>query len=371
MGAVVAIDSLLDQRRLWKGQQRHVLPRQSAAERPRHARCSAALGRLARQRADRTADAGRWRRRAAPAVADAGAAVAAGWNDRRGRTAVRAVRTGVAARPACACRSCRSSTRRHAMRCGRPSNACVRARARRCCAGRCTPTIVRCGGCRWRPRPGVASASRSAERKAARNPSPAALRIAIETDPQQLRVLKCRGGLAPTRPVRLRHGSEAGPSCAGSACCCRNWRWTVSCAGSPMPEQAAGPDRLARCSGACCIRSIRPRVRSACGRGNRWRRRRRSCRLHQRRLRREGRSALASTSSQPGPTVSARRSARSSPHAIVLEIGRSLKLFGPWPRLGSAAARGTARAGLPPSPGRRAEPACGARAGQCPRRHRR
>lgn len=37
----------------------------------------------------------------------------------------------------------------------------------------------------------------------ARNPSPAALRIAIETNPPQLRVLKCRGGLAPTRPIAL------------------------------------------------------------------------------------------------------------------------------------------------------------------------
>ena len=37
--------------------------------------------------------------------------------------------------------------------------------------------------------------------RAARNPSPAALRIAIDTQPRQLRVLKCRGGLAPTRPI--------------------------------------------------------------------------------------------------------------------------------------------------------------------------
>jgi cell division inhibitor SulA len=37
--------------------------------------------------------------------------------------------------------------------------------------------------------------------RAARNPSPAALRIAIDVRPRQLRVLKCRGGLAPTRPI--------------------------------------------------------------------------------------------------------------------------------------------------------------------------
>ena len=38
---------------------------------------------------------------------------------------------------------------------------------------------------------------------ASRNPSPAALRIAIDATPAQLRVLKCRGGLAPPRPIPL------------------------------------------------------------------------------------------------------------------------------------------------------------------------
>lgn len=33
------------------------------------------------------------------------------------------------------------------------------------------------------------------------NPSPAALRLAVEAQPPQLRVLKCRGGLAPARPI--------------------------------------------------------------------------------------------------------------------------------------------------------------------------
>ena len=33
------------------------------------------------------------------------------------------------------------------------------------------------------------------------NPSPAALRLAVDTRPAQLRVLKCRGGLAPARPI--------------------------------------------------------------------------------------------------------------------------------------------------------------------------
>lgn len=37
--------------------------------------------------------------------------------------------------------------------------------------------------------------------QAARNPSPVALRIAIDSHPAQLRVIKCRGGLAPARPI--------------------------------------------------------------------------------------------------------------------------------------------------------------------------
>jgi hypothetical protein len=39
---------------------------------------------------------------------------------------------------------------------------------------------------------------------ASRNPSPASLRIAIDPHPAQLRVLKCRGGTAPPRPIPLR-----------------------------------------------------------------------------------------------------------------------------------------------------------------------
>ena len=35
----------------------------------------------------------------------------------------------------------------------------------------------------------------------AANPSPAALRLSLDGPPVQLRVLKCRGGLAPTRPL--------------------------------------------------------------------------------------------------------------------------------------------------------------------------
>jgi hypothetical protein len=39
--------------------------------------------------------------------------------------------------------------------------------------------------------------------RVAANPSPAALRIALDTKPAQLRILKCRGGNAPARPIPL------------------------------------------------------------------------------------------------------------------------------------------------------------------------
>lgn len=39
--------------------------------------------------------------------------------------------------------------------------------------------------------------------KHARNPSPAALRVQIEAGTRQVRVLKCRGGLAPAQPIAL------------------------------------------------------------------------------------------------------------------------------------------------------------------------
>lgn len=45
--------------------------------------------------------------------------------------------------------------------------------------------------------------------KAATNPSPAALRIAIDAQPAQLRVLKCRGGNPPMRPIALPHAASA------------------------------------------------------------------------------------------------------------------------------------------------------------------
>lgn len=59
------------------------------------------------------------------------------------------------------------------------------------------------------------------EARAALNPSPAALRIAIDAAPRQLRVLKCRGGNAPARPIAFdrafdraagAHEAEANPA---------------------------------------------------------------------------------------------------------------------------------------------------------------
>lgn len=45
--------------------------------------------------------------------------------------------------------------------------------------------------------------------RAALNPSPAALRIAIDAAPRQLRVLKCRGGNVPTRPIAFARAGDA------------------------------------------------------------------------------------------------------------------------------------------------------------------
>lgn len=51
--------------------------------------------------------------------------------------------------------------------------------------------------------------------KAAANPSPAALRIAIDAAPRQLRVLKCRGGHPPAEPIPF--PSSIIPSSTGSS----------------------------------------------------------------------------------------------------------------------------------------------------------
>ncbi len=52
--------------------------------------------------------------------------------------------------------------------------------------------------------------------KAAMNPSPAALRIAIDADPAQLRVLKCRGGNPPARPIPFDASASKSPSLGGA-----------------------------------------------------------------------------------------------------------------------------------------------------------
>ncbi len=55
---------------------------------------------------------------------------------------------------------------------------------------------------------GAALAFATRPMAAARNPSPAALRIALDAQPAQLRVLKCRGGLPPARPIALASGMQ-------------------------------------------------------------------------------------------------------------------------------------------------------------------
>lgn len=61
---------------------------------------------------------------------------------------------------------------------------------------------------------------------AARNPSPAALRIAIDAHPRQLRVLKCRGGLAPPQPIPFGMppvGAAPSAGAPGSAAAAIRW----------------------------------------------------------------------------------------------------------------------------------------------------
>jgi cell division inhibitor SulA len=48
--------------------------------------------------------------------------------------------------------------------------------------------------------------------KAAMNPSPAALRIALETSPRQLRILKCRGGNPPARAIPFPQPNHPAPA---------------------------------------------------------------------------------------------------------------------------------------------------------------
>ncbi|MFC3816121.1 translesion DNA synthesis-associated protein ImuA [Lysobacter sp. GCM10012299] len=200
MGAVVAIDSLLDQRRLWKGQQRHVLP---ASPQPSgHALLDAALpsggwpdGALTELLIP--ADGVGELRLLWPALArlsqQEGTIVlvappyvpfAPAWQ----RAGVRLSQLQVIDTPPrdalWAAEQCLRSGACAAVLCW-PLHADDRALRRLQVAAE----SGRCLGFAIRPA------------KAARNPSPAALRIAIDTDPQQLRVLKCRGGLAPTRPI--------------------------------------------------------------------------------------------------------------------------------------------------------------------------
>lgn len=200
MGAVVAIDSLLDQRRLWKGQQRNVLP---ASPQPTgHAALDAALpsggwpdGALTELLipADGVGELRLlWPTLARLSQQEGVIAVIAppyvpfapAWQ----RAGVRLPQLQVIDTPPrdalWAAEQCLRSGACAAVLCW-PLHADDRALRRLQVAaetGRCLAFAIR-------------------PLKAARNPSPAALRIAIDAQPRQLHVLKCRGGLAPARPI--------------------------------------------------------------------------------------------------------------------------------------------------------------------------
>ncbi len=77
------------------------------------------------------------------------------------------------------------------MRCGPLNNACAPAVAVQWCVRRLQVAAET----------GQTLAFACRPQQAAANPSPAALRVVIDTRPAQLRVLKCRGGLAPPFPI--------------------------------------------------------------------------------------------------------------------------------------------------------------------------
>lgn len=97
-------------------------------------------------------------------------------------------------------RGCRSSRPHRSRHCGPPNSACALPPARRCCVGPSRPTTGPCAGCRWPPTAASAWASCSAKhRRPATPPRPAC----ACSSPGQVRVLKCRGGLPPAQPLPL------------------------------------------------------------------------------------------------------------------------------------------------------------------------
>src|SRR5690554_2139244 len=177
MGAVVAIDALLDQRRVWKGRP---APRPASGQPTGHAGLDAALPIGGRPEGALSeiliaADGVGELRLLWPALA------------RLTRAGERGVGATASPRDALwATEQCLRSGRCGAVLCW-PLKADDRALRRLQVAAEAGRTL----GFATRPL------------EAARNPSPAALRIAIDARPAQLRVLKCRGGLAPPQPIPL------------------------------------------------------------------------------------------------------------------------------------------------------------------------
>lgn len=75
--------------------------------------------------------------------------------------------------------------------------------------------------------------------KAAMNPSPAALRIALDASPRQLRVLKCRGGIPPARPIPFPQLGHPVPAFAKKQARHGDGA-TVQSKLLPVPRQSAG-----------------------------------------------------------------------------------------------------------------------------------
>src|SRR5690606_35702289 len=170
--------------------------------------------------------------------------------------------------------------------------------------------------------------------RAAANPSPAALRIAVEADPAQLRVLKCRGGNPPPRPLPL-------PAPARRVQCGRPMLW--ACILLPQlaldgvlrrhPDPAAP---LALVDGPAqrrVLRAVNPAARAAGLRpGQSLGAAQALC------------SRFAAVSHDPAEVErwhdflaawAYRYSSlvcRTLPSALLLEVEASFKLFGPWPR---------------------------------------
>lgn len=151
MGAVVDLDRLLDQRRVWRGRQARARPLACSprAMLPLTSACRKAVGRRLR-----SANCC-W---PAPAVANCSCCgqprpfECRGQPNRTGGTAIHSLRPGTAG-AGWTCAGWYRWPPNLQMPCGLPSSACVPAVAQRCCAGRSVPMTAPCGACRWLPKP--------------------------------------------------------------------------------------------------------------------------------------------------------------------------------------------------------------------------